>query len=97
MRCVHGPNQRSQATTLPATRRRLLGFGADHGTDLGAATHPMQRTFIEHDKSAMRLLHAVQICSAVGVLDEFAAGAPSKATMDITEDPEWTDEKSRKE
>ena len=39
----------------------------------------------------MRLLHAGQICSAVGMLQEAKRGWPSHVTADLAGDPELTD------
>jgi xanthine dehydrogenase YagT iron-sulfur-binding subunit len=42
--------------------------------------HPMQRAFIEHDGFQCGYCTPGQICSAVGMLDEFRKGAPSAVT-----------------
>jgi xanthine dehydrogenase YagT iron-sulfur-binding subunit len=42
--------------------------------------HPMQRAFIEHDGFQCGYCTPGQICSAVGMLNEFRHGAPSAVT-----------------
>ena len=57
--------------TLPPEARRL---------------HPMQQAFIDHDGFQCGYCTPGQICSAVGMLDEAAAGHPSHVTADLTAD-----------
>ena len=45
--------------------------------------HPMQRAFITHDGYQCGYCTPGQICSAVAVLDEIAAGVPSHVTDDL--------------
>ncbi|WP_150290126.1 aldehyde dehydrogenase iron-sulfur subunit PaoA [Sphingobium estronivorans] len=45
--------------------------------------HPMQRAFITHDGYQCGYCTPGQICSAVAVLDEIAAGIPSHVTDDL--------------
>ncbi|RJG57846.1 aldehyde dehydrogenase iron-sulfur subunit [Sphingobium terrigena] len=45
--------------------------------------HPMQRAFISHDGYQCGYCTPGQICSAVAVLDEIAAGIPSHVTPDL--------------
>jgi xanthine dehydrogenase YagT iron-sulfur-binding subunit len=53
---------------------------------LGSAKslHPMQAAFVKHDGFQCGYCTPGQICSAVAVLGEIAAGAPSHVTADIT-------------
>jgi xanthine dehydrogenase YagT iron-sulfur-binding subunit len=51
------------------------------------ALHPMQAAFVKHDGYQCGYCTPGQICSAVAVLDEIKAGAPSHATADITARP----------
>jgi xanthine dehydrogenase YagT iron-sulfur-binding subunit len=46
--------------------------------------HPMQRAFITHDGYQCGYCTPGQICSAVAVLDEIAAGIPSHVTDDLS-------------
>jgi xanthine dehydrogenase YagT iron-sulfur-binding subunit len=46
--------------------------------------HPMQRAFIEHDGFQCGYCTPGQICSALGMLDEFRKGAPSAVTQNGT-------------
>jgi xanthine dehydrogenase YagT iron-sulfur-binding subunit len=48
------------------------------------ALHPMQQAFLEHDAYQCGYCTPGQICSAVGMLDEAAAGLPSHATGNLT-------------
>ena len=47
--------------------------------------HPMQQAFIEHDGFQCGYCTSGQICSAVAVLKEVAANAPSIVTENITD------------
>jgi xanthine dehydrogenase YagT iron-sulfur-binding subunit len=51
----------------------------------GAHLHPMQAAFVEHDGFQCGYCTPGQICSAVGMLAEVAAGAPSFVTADLAE------------
>ena len=52
---------------------------------LGTPTnlHPLQRAFIKHDGYQCGFCTPGQICSAVGMLEEIRAGAPSHVTADL--------------
>jgi xanthine dehydrogenase YagT iron-sulfur-binding subunit len=58
--------------------------------------HPLQKSFIAHDGFQCGYCTPGQICSAVGVLREVAAGWPSAVTSDLnTEEIELSDEEIR--
>jgi xanthine dehydrogenase YagT iron-sulfur-binding subunit len=46
--------------------------------------HPMQEAFLHHDGFQCDYCTPGQICSAVGMLKEFAAGWPSHVTQDVS-------------
>ncbi len=50
------------------------------------ALHPVAQAFLEHDGFQCGYCTPGQICSAVGMLDEVKAGAPSHVTEDLEED-----------
>ncbi|TYP86118.1 2Fe-2S iron-sulfur cluster-binding protein [Blastococcus xanthinilyticus] len=52
--------------------------------------HPVQRAFLERDAFQCGYCTPGQVCSAVGVIEEFAQGWPSHVTEDLTADPEMT-------
>jgi xanthine dehydrogenase YagT iron-sulfur-binding subunit len=52
--------------------------------------HAMQDAFVVHDGYQCGYCTPGQICSAVAVLDEIAAGVPSHVTADLTAKPEVT-------
>jgi xanthine dehydrogenase YagT iron-sulfur-binding subunit len=54
--------------------------------------HPVQQAFLDQDAFQCGYCTPGQICSAVGMLDEFSRGWPSHVTPEITADPEPTDE-----
>jgi xanthine dehydrogenase YagT iron-sulfur-binding subunit len=64
------------------------------GLAKSGALHPMQRAFIEHDGFQCGYCTPGQICSALGMLDEFRKGAPSAVTQNGTP-AELTDEELR--
>ena len=57
--------------------------------------HPVQRAFLEHDGFQCGYCTPGQVCSAVGMLDEAAAGWPSVVTHDGNGRIELTDEEIR--
>jgi xanthine dehydrogenase YagT iron-sulfur-binding subunit len=61
----------------------------------GDELHPMQRSFIRHDAFQCGYCTPGQICSAVGMAAEAAAGWPSAVTADLTEPVELSDAEIR--
>jgi xanthine dehydrogenase YagT iron-sulfur-binding subunit len=59
------------------------------------ALHPMQAAFIRHDGYQCGYCTPGQICAAVAMLEEIAAGLPSNATPGLLEAPEATPEEIR--
>lgn len=57
----------------------------------GDALHPMQAAFIAHDGFQCGYCTSGQICSAVGMLAEAAAGWPSHVTSDVSTSPSLTE------
>jgi xanthine dehydrogenase YagT iron-sulfur-binding subunit len=54
------------------------------GLAQGDKLHPMQAAFLEHDGYQCGYCTPGQICSAVALLDEIKAGAPSFVTHSIS-------------
>ena len=90
--CDHG--QCGACTVLMDGRRVLscLSLAVAHdgahvttadGLADGDELHPLQQAFLEHDAYQCGYCTPGQICSAVGMLDEAAAGHPSHATGDL--------------
>src|SRR3954447_25177394 len=65
--------------------------GLADGEDL----HPVQQSFVRHDGFQCGYCTPGQICSAVGMLAEAAAGWPSAVTADLTGPVELTDTEIR--
>jgi len=63
----------------------IEGLAAD-GADGGEPLHPLQRAFIAHDAFQCGYCTPGQLCSAVGMLREVAAGWPSAASADLAAD-----------
>lgn len=61
------------------------------GLSSGDALHPVQAAFIAHDGFQCGYCTSGQICSAVGMLAEAAAGWPSHVTSDVSISPLLTD------
>ncbi len=59
------------------------------------ALHPLQQAFVDNDALQCGYCTPGQICSAVGMLDELAAGVPSHVTPDITVPPHASDDELR--
>jgi xanthine dehydrogenase YagT iron-sulfur-binding subunit len=97
--CDHG--QCGACTVLVAGRRinSCLTLAVMHEGDaittvegLGrpGALHPMQAAFVKHDGFQCGYCTPGQICSAVAVLGEIAAGVPSHVSADLRAVPDVT-------
>ncbi|MEV6643679.1 2Fe-2S iron-sulfur cluster-binding protein [Amycolatopsis sp. NPDC051371] len=99
--CDHG---QCGACTVLLDGRRVLAClvlavtceGAEVTTAAGLARdgelHPLQQAFLEHDGLQCGYCTPGQICSAAGLLAEFADGAPSHVTAPVASAPQWTDD-----
>jgi xanthine dehydrogenase YagT iron-sulfur-binding subunit len=54
------------------------------GLDIAGILHPMQAAFVEHDGFQCGYCTPGQICSAVGMIQEFQNGLPSAVTNDVS-------------
>jgi xanthine dehydrogenase YagT iron-sulfur-binding subunit len=102
--CDHG--QCGSCTVLVDGRRATtcLAFAVAHdgaeivtaaGLGDADALHPVATAFLEHDGFQCGYCTPGQICSAVGMLDEVKAGAPSHVTDDLEQPPELSDAEIR--
>ena len=64
-------------------------------TTIEGVDHPVQRAFVRHDGLQCGYCTPGQICSAVGMLAEHAAGEPSAATERVTSRPTLTEAEIR--
>ncbi|MBB1157468.1 MULTISPECIES: (2Fe-2S)-binding protein [Amycolatopsis] len=99
--CDHG---QCGACTVLLDGRRVLSClilalscdGADVTTAAGLAEdgelHSLHQSFVDHDGFQCGYCTPGQICSAAGLLAEFADGAPSHVTESVAGTPQWTDE-----
>ncbi|OHC99453.1 MAG: aldehyde dehydrogenase iron-sulfur subunit [Sphingopyxis sp. RIFCSPHIGHO2_01_FULL_65_24] len=97
--CDHG---QCGACTVIVDGRRInscLSLAVQHdgdkittieGLGLPGTLHKMQQAFIVHDGYQCGYCTPGQICSAVAVLGEIAAGVPSHVTADLTDAPQVT-------
>ncbi len=102
--CDHG--QCGACTVLLNGRRATtcLAFAVAHnGAEIttaagladGDALHPVQQAFLDQDGFQCGYCTPGQICSAIGMLAEAAAGQPSHVTEDLTADIDLTDAEIR--
>jgi xanthine dehydrogenase YagT iron-sulfur-binding subunit len=102
--CDHG--QCGTCTVLVDGRRILscltLAVAHDGDTVVTAAglldgedLHPVQQAFIDHDGLQCGYCTPGQVCSAVALLDEMAAGEPSHVTVDLDGPVELDDQEIR--
>ena len=102
--CDHG--QCGSCTVLLDGRRATTCLalavahdGADVVTAAGLADgddlHPVAQAFLEHDGFQCGYCTPGQICSAVGMLDEVKAGAPSHVSDDLERSPHLDDAEIR--
>jgi xanthine dehydrogenase YagT iron-sulfur-binding subunit len=95
--CDHG--QCGACTVLINGRRALacLALAVAHdgsevitadGLAHDGALHPVAQAFLDHDAFQCGYCTPGQICSVVGMLDEFAQGWPSAATIYPASEPE---------
>lgn len=61
--------------------RTVEGLAAD-----GEELHPLQQAFLDRDAFQCGYCTPGQLCSAFGMIDEAAAGHPSRVTPDVTDD-----------
>ncbi|MFI5806257.1 (2Fe-2S)-binding protein [Streptomyces sp. NPDC051561] len=56
-------------------------------TTVEGIDHPLQRAFVAHDGFQCGYCTPGQLCSALGMLQEYGAGAPSVVTEDLAHGP----------
>ncbi|MFC9359634.1 2Fe-2S iron-sulfur cluster-binding protein [Rhodococcus sp. NPDC057014] len=66
-----------------------------HGLADGDELHSVQQAFVEQDGLQCGYCTPGQICSAIGMFDEFLALQPSAVTENLTAPPELTDDEIR--
>ena len=66
----------------------IEGIGRIGGAGGADGRHPLQRAFVEADGFQCGYCTSGQICSAIGMLAEHRAGAPSAVTADLAAGPD---------
>jgi xanthine dehydrogenase YagT iron-sulfur-binding subunit len=88
--------RRANACLLLAVAHQAAEIVTIEGLAEGEELHPVQAAFVEHDGFQCGYCTPGQICSAVAVLDEAAAGWPSVVTADLgAQEIELSDEEIR--
>ena len=80
--------------TLAVTRdgsEVVTADGLSAGPPGSGGDHPLHRAFVDEDAFQCGYCTPGQVCSAAGMLDEFARGRPSVVTGDLCADPELDD------
>src|SRR3954468_19179228 len=72
--------RRANSCLLLAVAHQDAAITTIEGLSSGEDLHPLQRAFLEHDAFQCGYCTPGQLCSAVGMLDEVAAGWPSAVT-----------------
>jgi len=83
--------RRVNSCLVLAVARDGSGVTTIEGLADGEQLHPLQAAFVEQDGFQCGYCTPGQICSAVGMLSELAAGWPSAATPDVSAAPELTE------
>ena len=95
--CDHG--QCGACTVLSCLCLAVSHDGANIVTAEGLLSagklHPLQQAFVEHDALQCGYCTPGQVCSAVGMLDEFQRGHASHATHDVNAVPVLSDDEIR--
>ncbi|OLF16775.1 2Fe-2S iron-sulfur cluster-binding protein [Actinophytocola xanthii] len=85
------------ACTVLVDGRRILSclalavqYDGSEVTTIEGVDHPLQAAFVRHDGFQCGYCTPGQICSAIGMLAEHAAGAPSAATEHVAGAPALT-------
>ena len=92
---AHDGAQITTAAGIGTRRHAGDGDGAPSDRAPSDRLHPIQQAFIDHDGFQCGYCTPGQICSALAMLDEAAAGVPSHVTADLTGPIELTDEEIR--
>jgi xanthine dehydrogenase YagT iron-sulfur-binding subunit len=74
---------------------QITTAGGLAGEGGGGELHPLAQAFVDHDGFQCGYCTPGQICSAVGMLHEAAAGFPSHVTSDLTAPTVLSDEEIR--
>lgn len=88
--------QRINACLALAVQMQNREITTVEGLAGGDDLHPLQAAFIEHDGFQCGYCTPGQLCSAVGMADEFQRGMPSAVTQDLAAaDLEWSRDELR--
>jgi xanthine dehydrogenase YagT iron-sulfur-binding subunit len=75
--------QRTLSCLALAVQYEGAGITTIEGIDTEGTLHPLQDAFIEQDGFQCGYCTPGQICSAIGMIEEFRAGLPSAVTSDV--------------
>lgn len=73
----------ADGTRINACLALAVSYDGSEITTIEGVAHPLQEAFVRHDGFQCGYCTSGQICSAIGMLDEYRAGMPSLVTESL--------------